>query len=121
MIPAPGPLWNYRGTVAAIHDGDTLTVLIDLGFEMIYRRSVRLAGINAPEIATPAGIAARDFLRRIVPLGADARMTTERVAEKYGRYLARVLVKRIDGSFFDVSLAMIAAGHAVAYDGGKRT
>ena len=52
----PASLYTYRAKITKVHDGDTLTVDIDLGFGvMLTSQQVRLKGINAPELVTPAG------------------------------------------------------------------
>jgi len=43
------------GTVTSVHDGDTITLNTDSG-----AKKIRLAGIDAPEIKQPYGIASRD-------------------------------------------------------------
>ena len=47
----PSPYSEYYGTVERVIDGDTLVVVIDLwpGFEATY--SVRVRGIDAPELS----------------------------------------------------------------------
>lgn len=44
-------MYEYKAQVVSVYDGDTLTVDIDLGFEVWLRKQkIRLAGIDTPEI-----------------------------------------------------------------------
>lgn len=49
----PDPLHVYKARIESIIDGDTLTVLIDLGFGTFAKQNLRLRGINTSELATP--------------------------------------------------------------------
>ena len=39
----------YRAKVDRVYDGDTIWVTLDLGFDLFYKCSVRLKGIDTPE------------------------------------------------------------------------
>jgi len=45
-----------------VHDGDTVRVRIDLGFNVITRQWIRLRDVWAPELSQLNGTAAKDFL-----------------------------------------------------------
>lgn len=45
-------LYRYSVEVVRVIDGDTVDVIIDLGFEVFVKERVRLAGIDAPEVRT---------------------------------------------------------------------
>jgi micrococcal nuclease len=98
-------------------DGDTLV----LACENFGVFRARLAGFDTPEIFTPgclgewqAGQAATWYLRRLL---WSAGLVEYRVrgTDKYGRKLVAV---QVDGR--PLSDLMVAAGHARAYDGGRR-
>lgn len=55
-------LFFYTAEVLDIHDGDTVRLLVDLGFSVHLKIDLRLAGYNAPELNTPAGVRARELL-----------------------------------------------------------
>lgn len=56
----PYPAYTYTAVVTAVHDGDTLTADVSLGFGMWLRgQAFRLAGLNARELAQPGGKEAR--------------------------------------------------------------
>ena len=52
-------------SVVKVVDGDTVDVIIDLGFDIFYESRVRLYGINAPESRT------RDFRRKEARIGGE--------------------------------------------------
>lgn len=89
-------LYHYRATVVSVYDGDTITVDIDLGFNATLRMNVRLARINAPEVRGPQkseGLTAAEALRQLLPAGQQVFLRTYKDGrEKYGRYLADVLL-----------------------------
>jgi len=110
--------YQYAATVVDVHDGDTIRVDVDLGFDLTLRSlPLRLVGLNAPELPTEAGKASRDWLRTRLPLGSTITVETLKdKQEKYGRYLALLF----DGEH-SINDELIQAGHAVAWDGkGQR-
>lgn len=48
--------------IVDVHDGDTLTVHLDLGVDECHTIRLRLLGVFATELRTPGGSAARDFV-----------------------------------------------------------
>lgn len=132
-------MYEYQGVVLDIIDGDSLRLDIDLGLSIRSKQVVRLRGIDAPEMVGPtheAGVAAKMALSGFVPVGARVLVRTHKdKREKWGRYLADVwpigtssgVTPIGDKSTFAEELVgrsasdfMLASGHAVAYDGGKR-
>jgi len=103
-------MYEYAATILRVVDGDTVHAEVDLGLDIRVRVTLRLAGINAPEIGTPEGIAAKAWLVDQLGSGSLVVRTVKDRREKFGRYLATLLV---DGR--DLNQAMIDAGHAVAY------
>jgi micrococcal nuclease len=105
--------WVVPATVLSIHDGDTLTVQADLGWYIqIMALHVRVAHINSPELTTPKGKKARDYLRGILKIG-DVVTLTSHSLEKYGRTLGSVTLP--DGR--DLATLMVESGNAVPYEG----
>lgn len=110
-----------RGLVVSVYDGDTLTVAARHNRQgPVYRFSVRLHGIDTPEIRgvsaseTAAALAARDMLRSLV-LRKPVTLNVKGL-DKYGRLLANV----IHDEHGDMSNVLLESGYAVHYDGGKR-
>jgi hypothetical protein len=50
-----GPAYRYRAVVTAVHDGDTITADVLLGFHITRSQVFRLLGCNARELADPGG------------------------------------------------------------------
>jgi micrococcal nuclease len=99
--------------VIDVHDGDTVRLDVDCGFRMWFRGPFRLRGINAPELPTPEGVAARDALSGKLP--ATVRVVTYPDPEKYGRWLGDIYA----GDLF-LNQWMVDNGFAVPYSGGAR-
>jgi micrococcal nuclease len=113
-------MYEYRAVVRSIYDGDTMRCDIDLGFGVwTANQQLRLIGIDAPEMTTPEGKPARDWLRAALPIGTEVVLITHKdQGDKYGRWLAQVFAP--DDAVTSVNQKLIDAGHARAYDGGKR-
>jgi len=109
------------GRVIKCYDADTITIASKLPYDAspLYRLSVRLNGIDAPEIkgkcAEEKEVAkeARDFVSNLV-LNKYVRLENIE-SEKYGRILADVYIG-------DVCLneLLIKERYAVKYDGGSK-
>ena len=56
--------YTYYATLENVIDGDTLSINFDLGFFLTLKETVRLAGIDAPEITTKKGKEAAAFVER---------------------------------------------------------
>ena len=107
--------------VIKVYDGDTITVASKLPFidSPIYRFSVRLAGIDSPEIKGQSltektlAIKSRDALHKLI-FGKIIELKNCG-KEKYGRLLADIYYNNIH-----VNQWMINKKLAVVYDGGKK-
>jgi micrococcal nuclease len=110
-------MYTYKAAVVRIVDGDTIIVDIDLGFGVWLReQSVRLAKINAPEIrgaTREAGLVAKDFLSKLI-LNKWVQIRTEKGDDKYGRWLATILIEE-DKNLIDINSKMVADGYATLY------
>jgi len=115
-------MYEYVAHVRSVYDGDTIRADIDCGFGIwTANQSLRLLGIDAPELGTPGGKEARDYLRTLLPVGANVIIRTVKdETEKYGRLLAAITATGVDGDSYNVNQQMISDGHAVPYFGGKR-
>lgn len=91
------------GTVSSVHDGDTITLQTEAT-----TKKIRLAGVDAPEIKQPYGIASRDALSQDV-LNQSVTVDTNK-ADKYGRAVGKVL---LNGE--DVNLKQVRRGLAWVY------
>jgi endonuclease YncB( thermonuclease family) len=95
---------DMTGTVVAVSDGDTVTILD--GARRLHK--VRLAGIDAPETAQPFGQASRKYLHDTI-YAKDVEVSwTKR--DRYGRIIGKVTLAE-----FDVCLNQIRRGLAWHY------
>ena len=106
-------MYEYRAKVVKVYDGDTITVDLDLGFDITAKKTkLRLANIDAPELRgedRPAGIASRDRLRELI-LGKNVRVKTFKDKKgKYGRYIA--VVYHPNGR--NINQQLVSEGHAI--------
>lgn len=107
---------EYTGLVTDCYDGDTITVDIDLGLNILLKdQRIRMYGINAPEMRSREdrlrAIAARDYLRGMI-LGKRVKLATRQCDKKcpYGRWLATVYYGETN-----CSAEMLAGGFAVPF------
>ncbi|MDO8580071.1 MAG: DUF1016 N-terminal domain-containing protein [Candidatus Omnitrophota bacterium] len=86
-------LYTYAATVENVVDGDTLDVRIDVGFSIKLNDRLRLRGINAPEINTQEGKAAKQFLTGYLSQCPFIIVRTYKQKEEmYGRWLTDIFV-----------------------------
>lgn len=108
------------GQVIKVYDADTITIACKLPFEgsPLYRFSVRLAGIDTPEIKgknvgeeeKTAGKLARDFVHQ---MAFQKQVKLKNVSnEKYGRILADVYIGDVH-----LNQLLLDERHAVPYGG----
>ena len=108
--------------VTRVVDGDTIVADIDLGFGVWVRgETMRLYGINTPEMNCERGRHAKAFLEEMLD-GATVELSTFRnnrtnvdKREKYGRLLTVVWATKKPGIAVNVNQALLMAGHAVAF------
>ena len=112
------------GQVIKVYDADTITIASKLPYDAspLYRLSVRLNGIDTPEMKgkdvsaeeKEAAILARNFVSNLV-LHKYVRLENIE-SEKYGRILADVYLGDIH-----LNELLIKERYAVKYDGGTKT
>jgi micrococcal nuclease len=119
-------MYEYRvKQVLKVVDGDTIDVVIDLGFDISFTSRVRLAGIDTPESRTKdarekiLGKEVKDYLTKALDSATDIVIRTEKVdsSEKYGRILGWLFINRETDS---LNLQLVNKGYAWAYDGGTK-
>jgi endonuclease YncB( thermonuclease family) len=82
-------LHTYKAYLERIVDGDTIHVILDLGFKTKHREILRLTQINAAEANTPQGKKATAGLQKILKDVPFLIVKTNKT-DIYGRYLADV-------------------------------
>ena len=116
--------FSYRvDKVTKIVDGDTIDVMLDLGFDIKYKSRVRLFGIDTPESRTrdkvekKYGLLSKKFLQEQIKKSKKVAIKTYKGDEtgKFGRILGDVF---LDGK--SVNSLMCTKGHAVEYYGQSK-
>lgn len=101
-------------------DGDTLEIEVSIWLGLNQKTSVRLRGLDTPEIKGKCQIekdlalAAKTRLAKL----AGAKVWLRNVT--HDKYAGRVLAEVVNLAGDDIGLLMIADGLARPYDGGKR-
>ncbi len=92
-------MYKYKAKVERIVDGDTIDVVIDLGFKITTNQRIRLKGINTPETYSvkrgseeyKKGMLAKEFvIQRIEANNNKAIVETNKYTGKYGRYIGTI-------------------------------
>jgi micrococcal nuclease len=115
----------YVRKVENVVDGDTIDVLIDLGFDILFQSRVRLAGIDTPESRTKdlkekaLGLESKEYLKKALKDSKSVVIKTEKMdsSEKYGRILGWVY---INGDTVSLNDMMINDGYAWEYMGDTK-
>jgi micrococcal nuclease len=114
-------VYEYNCKVKRVVDGDTVDVLIDLGFDIAYASRVRLYGIDTPESRTrdkdekARGFISKDFLKSWLDKGSVVIRTRKDKKGKFGRILGEMVVDDIN-----INELMIEEHHAVKYHGQSK-
>ena len=120
-------MYEYRvKQVLKVVDGDTIDVVIDLGFDISYTSRVRLAGIDTPESRTTdarekiLGLEVKEYLKKALDGATDIVIRTEKVdsSEKYGRILGWLFINRQTDS---LNTELVNKGYAWSYDGKTKS
>jgi micrococcal nuclease len=115
----------YVRKVENVVDGDTIDVLIDLGFDILFQSRVRLAGIDTPESRTKdlaekaLGIESKEYLKKALKDAKSVVIKTEKMnsTEKFGRILGWIYV---NGDTVSLNDMMINDGYAWGYLGDAK-
>ena len=119
----------YRAKLDRVVDGDTIDALIDVGFDIWFKKRIRYMGIDTWESRTrdldekKKGKAAKERNRQLLEEVSDKsgyfRLKSHGVG-KYGRVLGEIFVRDIEGKEWNINQTHIKEGHAYVYDGGKK-
>ena len=128
--PSRKSCYNFRVVkINRVVDGDTIDVTIDLGFDLMKKERVRIAGVDTPEKRTrdleekALGIDATNWMKEKLEgaiKGDDElviRTELKGGVGKYGRLLGWLYVG--DG-VVSLNEQMITEGYAWEYDGGTK-
>ena len=128
--PSRKSCYNFRVTeITNVVDGDTIDVVIDLGFDIYKHERVRIAGIDTPEKRTrdleekKLGIDATNWMKGTLEdtINGEHELTIRTELKggvgKYGRLLGWLYVGDEEKSLNE---QMIDEGYAWCYDGGTK-
>ena len=119
----------YKAKLDRVVDGDTVDALIDVGFDIWFKKRIRFKGVDTWESRT------RNLEEKALGLKAKARTKEllEKVSSKsgyfriksyglgkYGRVIADVFIEDKNGKQWNINQTLISEGHAYVYDGGKK-
>ena len=123
--------YHYEADLVRVIDGDTVVLVIDLGFHVSVTQTVRLSGIDTPERGQPGFHEATQRLQELLSQQLELgplEIQTERTVHgddkqgAYGRYLAWIWGRDQDSKFSfsrsfgsTVNWQMIDEGLAVPY------
>ena len=129
--PSRKSCYNFRVVeITKVLDGDTIDVIIDLGFDLYKKERVRIAGVDTPEKRTTnneekeLGIDATNWLKKELEdaiAGEEDLVIRTELEGGFGKY-GRLLGWLYLGIDAEKSLndLMIENGYAWAYDGGTK-
>ena len=114
-------MYEYICKVKRVVDGDTVDVLIDLGFDIAYASRVRLYGIDTPESRTrnkdekARGLMSKQCLVDELAKGQVVIRTRRDKKGKFGRVLGEMYV-----GDKNINLMMVDDSLAVKYEGQNK-
>jgi len=116
-------MYEYSCKVERVVDGDTIDVVLDLGFNILHKCRVRLYGIDTPESRTrnldekARGKLAGSFLKEAIDKGKKVVIQTKLKDSKgkFGRVLGEVVVDGVN-----INVKMVDENYAVAYYGQSK-
>lgn len=111
-------MYNYKiEEILSVIDGDTVEVVVDLGFSIYHKTRVRLVGIDTPEIRTKdleekeKGIKALDFVVDFFrQMEHEEKVLYSEKLDGFGRCLGRIIVGGID-----IGEELLESGYARPY------
>ena len=115
-------MYQYKATLGKVVDGDTIDLVIDLGFKITTNQRIRLAGIDTPEIFSvdrdsaeySRGMDAKLFVeKRLTANNNQVTIETEKYTGKYGRYIGTIILADSDMTLND---ELVEKGYAVKVD-----
>jgi micrococcal nuclease len=116
-------MYEYKCKVKRVVDGDTMDVILDLGFDIHHAVRVRMAGIDTPESRTrdkdekARGKLSKAFLKESIKGKKIILKTKIKDAKgKFGRVIAEVWAEFEEGSLRNINELMIKECYAVKYN-----
>ncbi len=102
------PIYVYRAAVVRVIDGDTYVMTVDLGFYVTVRLTIRLNGVNCPELREVGGPEAKTFVEGVMAGAGQLLLRSYKDRQTFARWVADIWT---DGtSLADI---IVAGGHGV--------
>lgn len=114
------PYNTFRAICTEVYDGDTYTMLVDLGFYTYITLRVREKGIDTPEVKTKdlvekaAGLRSRDRVIELI-LNKPCVIVTDKDTTSFDRWIAEVYYFGANGSVIALGQQLIEEKLAVPY------
>jgi len=105
-------LYTYKARVVRVLDGDTLEAGVDLGFGITTTQTLRLRGIDCPELVTKEGKEAKAFVEGLLKPSSEVLIKTSK-SDKYDRYLADIFITDKTGDVHYLNNELLKKGLAV--------
>ena len=112
----------YRAKLDRVVDGDTVDALIDVGFDIWFKKRIRFKGLDTWESRTrnleekKKGLAAKARLTELLENMNNKFILVSYGVGKFGRCLGDIRGTNNQS----INKQLIAEGHGKAYFGGKR-
>ena len=114
----------YRAKLDRVVDGDTVDALIDVGFDIWFKKRIRFMGLDTWESRTrdleekAKGLEAKAYVKDLLENSDDGKFSIiSHGVGKYGRVLGELFVKGHEKS---VNELLKENGHAYEYHGEKK-
>jgi len=107
--------------ICKVVDGDTVDMILDLGFSLRLKQRIRLAEIDAPEILSKddeerrLGFVAKAYVEEWLKSSDSLRVRTVK-GDKYGHMLGYVFNDKSQ-----LNTDLVELGYAWKYDGGTKS
>ena len=106
--------YYYKALVINVVDGDTVDMLVDLGFNVTIEKRFRLFGINAPEMKNDTnnfGHISKEYLTKLIDNKHVIIKSEKDKIDKYGRYIVTILLDNVN-----INEKLVEDGNALKHD-----
>jgi micrococcal nuclease len=103
----------YPAELFRVVDGDTLELLVDVGFGILTRQKFRLARIDAPEMGTSEGRESKAFVQSFFDSGKECQIESHK-GDRYGRWICELTKDGIN-----LSDRLLESGNALPWPKGS--
>ena len=119
----------YRAKLVRVVDGDTVDALIDVGFDIWFKKRIRFKGLDTWESRTrnleekalgfKAKARTKELLESVSSKSGYFRLKSYGLG-KYGRVLGELFIMDKEGKQWNINKTLINEGHAYVYEGGTK-